>query len=611
MAKAAALVTALAGYITRGARYKDSILNPVVVLDLFVAANMSYIKMADMSNIDVADLGGVIHWIHTEVIVESLRGPAFGSLSRKDGVDGIATFRFKVRNPQALLEESGHAFLSDFGPYVPYEHGQSVSSVADSVQAGVGDFLGVMQQLDGRVPLTEDLLNFRVSLPGRCPNLPHGQKSRDGVMNETCLTYNSSQLGRPDRSYVLGGLCSNGVDTEMRTPSVDPSGMPGCVYSYGTPLLVQLDQLVGITDEDCGDRRCAGWADWRAHCTEERHKKRFSYVTLALEDVDFCVEYDIHPNCAEDCGAAACVQRLARGEDIETGLAFWRGRCDANANKQRMEHVFAAFGFKGYEATKLLIDQGLLAEPASCHRPESSNACRPDGRLGGPYCFRGFSGMCQPCFVPNASSVDSFRQPICPFAALRTPDYSDAFRGLEPLRCSSKRVADLCCLYNSSDLEVQCEGDDDPRQATFDDDGLMLVAARQSTGDMATFFDRVARERLGMHPSHGFEGWAAQQWHTTPRRLSFEQAVRALQDCEDCLIPGGGNTNNFSWVTAVIVLCSVLLVLSACLLRFLCKGRFPSRKSPGLTESLAGESLQPVPVPNSQQPRSDAGQDGS
>lgn len=440
--------------------------DPVVILDTFRAMKTSEVQHYPLEDDDIADLGGVLKYVHTEAIMEHLLPP--DRRERKYGLDCITQHRFKIRNPPALLTSGGNHV--DFGQFVTYDYGVATNSAQHPMIQRFGDFVGIQDNRDPRYPSMEPYFWF--STGNRCSNLPWDKKGSLEAPNPDCLGGGG-----------LGGLCPGGHDLEHFLPRVDPTGTPGCVYSYGRTVTVPLDRLAGITAEDCGGVPCKDWWHFRTSCTNGAYRKKFDIASGRVVDVPFCVEYDIHPVCEPSCYAPACRRLRASGAPMELGLPFWQNRCDARANLRRMEAFAKEIGVPGAATRHLLVDAEILDVGAPCLREERGGSCKPHGD-GGPYCSRHFSGVCQPCYIPNtASGPEPARlAPLCPFDVLK----QDTYKSRRSLRCKSRRPSDACCLYTQT-----CEGESDPEKATLDNDGLALVARRMSTADMASFLRRA------------------------------------------------------------------------------------------------------------------------
>ena len=276
-------------------------LSKVTEVDIYRAMEASQVDMHPLEDDNVADLGGVLKYIVTEIIVESRGNPS--RTTRKYDINSISQHRFKVRNPDALLESSKVAY-GEFGQFVTYDSGRATNKDQEDMLKKYGDFVGVQGcphlHCDRRLPSDTPYSWF--SLGNWCPNLPFWYKGTKEKMNETCLKDLNDTV-------LSGGLCPKGFGADSLSPPMDPTGKPGCVYSYGRGETVLLDELAGITQEDCGGERCRDWLHFRLNCTNEKYKQKFDLTTGQVVHTDYCVEHDIHPRCQGDCASKECQDR--------------------------------------------------------------------------------------------------------------------------------------------------------------------------------------------------------------------------------------------------------------------------------------------------------------
>jgi hypothetical protein len=488
-----------------------------VPIDMFRAMQASAAEQEETMDDDVADLGGDLKYVHTELITEHLADPL--RLSRKYNIDCIRRQRYKIRNPTSM---SNATDFVDFGPFITFDFGMATNPAQVPLLQKYGDFIGIQPECsngncDPRFPSETPYYWFSVG--NFCPNLPWGQKGSISAPAAGCLQYEEGG------GYLTGGLCAGGWDKHHEIPGVEPTGERGCAYSYAKSQVVMLDEIAGITTEDCGGRYCADWADFRMNCGNPSYRRKFNGETGEILAVPFCVEYDIHPMCEANCHSPVCIQFRNEGQEVELGLPFWRGRCDPRANQLRFEMLAGAFGIEGAYTEHRLVDKQLGSLDIPCVR-EGSSFCQPldgDDIHHGPYCTRRFSGVCQPCWIPGTGGRSGSEQkPYCPLDIFRMVDYTD--RTSFPLpKCQSRKARDLCCLYGET-----CDGTSDPKKATLDADGLALVASRGSTADMATFLSRAAPGGLkqsDVWDEEGLHGAAYYQWGLMPTNKTLEQAM--------------------------------------------------------------------------------------
>ena len=436
-----------------------------------------------ISNSNLADIQGVLRYIHQEVIVEHAQGDPARTV-RKYGIDSIGRYRVKVKNPSSA---EASAPIPGFGAkFSAFDYGVATNNDALE-ELAKGDFVGIQTHTDAVIITAYPYYWF--SLPGYCPNLPwtciYGNKqsacktkqSDVGVMPAVCATGGcagksdkpaqvcAANLSLPDSMsscclrysvhqaedvIIMGGLC-NSSDT--------PTGEPGCVYAYQSleeKDFLSLDELVGITAAKCGnsgERACTDWADWRKNCydPDKKYKKRFKKtdnpdgtMKVDVEETDYCVEYDLHPYCQDKppdlCNNVDC-QNLSPSER-EIGLEFWLGRCEEGQNTKRAEGIVSAF-VKSAPKSHLMIDKELLDSNFKCI--SGGNTCKPNTN-GGPYCTRQYGGVCTPCYIPGTETAfgNANFTPTCPFNILTEGGYTPP----QGTKCKSNNAEDICCLYN-------------------------------------------------------------------------------------------------------------------------------------------------------------------
>ena len=187
--------------------------------------------------------------------------------------------RFKVRNSD--LSMHGSPFM-DFQQFVTYDRGVATNPSQLPLIHEKGDFVGMqpgcaLGRCDPRYPSDVPYLWFSVG--NWCPNLPFEEKGGRASPNPQCLT-------GPGGGYLAGGLCPGGRDDDNVVPVAEPTGQPGCAYSYGRSELVRLDEVAGIGGEDCGGRSCHHWMDFRWNCTNPDLRRRFDPRTGQITDVE-------------------------------------------------------------------------------------------------------------------------------------------------------------------------------------------------------------------------------------------------------------------------------------------------------------------------------------
>jgi len=206
---------------------------------MFRATEKASIGIWKLENNNLADIGGVLKYVHTEIIVEHQLNPSRNA--RKYNVDVIGHWLFMVKNTAELLATPKMTMDKDFGPYCAYDVGRSTNPSTDEKLRAHGDWVGAQtQQDDPRIEVDVDMWWY--SLGGFCPNLEFADKGTHDAPNAQCFRY------KDDPSMVIaGGLCSHG--------EFAPTGKLGCVYTYSDPQTVTVDQLSGLLSVDGGGRR--------------------------------------------------------------------------------------------------------------------------------------------------------------------------------------------------------------------------------------------------------------------------------------------------------------------------------------------------------------------
>lgn len=484
---------------------------PMIEVDLFRAWQASQVHRYEIANNNLADVGGVLKYIHTEIVVESEQDT--DRENRKYNIDVIAYARFRVRNVDSIVASTRQQ-AQDFGPFSAYDMGESTQDELDALYEEHSDMVG-LQPVGGdpRIAFPRPIYWFSVS--GFCPNLPFGEKGTPAEPNAQCLRY-----GGRNGDVLTGGLCPeagtstllSSVRRRLVEERIDPTGQPGCVYSYNQPQTVRIDDLAGLTEIDCGGSVCTDWKDFRQHCTRGDLKFMFNRDRSGnVQEVDFCVEYDIHPWCARDCSDPRCQRLMEMGVTVEYGVPFWQGRCVLREGERRMEEL-AGRSVLPETGAHLLVDPVLLANAPACD-------CEVNPTVGINYCDRAFSGVCVTCKIPGCSGHTDAPQPLCTLDVLSRADYLDR-ADRKPL-CASAVPTDVCCLYTG-----ECDGSSDPQLATLDDNGLLLVRSRRNTDDVATFLERAA---VGSsYTSNKFRAAAYEEWGTQPISRNLESTLARL-----------------------------------------------------------------------------------
>ncbi|CAK9054708.1 Hypothetical protein SCF082_LOCUS29669 [Durusdinium trenchii] len=379
-----------------------------------------------VSNNNLADVLGVLRYVHQEVIVEHVAGNPERE-TRKYDIDAFAHYRMKIRNPDTILKDPSKMAIPGFGGFGAFDFGVATSLDLLEQLVSSGDFVGISKQDSPQINFTHPWYWF--SVDGDCPNLPWtcvkpypgcqekapptmpqpcdpdgcaGKKDQDArsctdkpqftdptdteTARKCCLHYSQ----HPDQ-VIIGGLCNSSVK--------EPTGEIGCVYQYEALTskdFLPLDDLNGINSMPCGadgKRKCSGWKDWRDHCydPEGKYKKRFHCEdchdsggwNVTTQVTGYCVEYDLHPYCQETqnlCEDPRCM--ALKPEEKEYGLPFWSGKCTVSGNQLRAEAVASYFLGDPVRNSHWLVDPAACAQPATYLAPPRLGSCEVNGTDG-------------------------------------------------------------------------------------------------------------------------------------------------------------------------------------------------------------------------------------
>jgi len=510
-----------------------------------------------VSNNNLADILGVLRYVHQEIIVEHVAGNPERT-SRKYEIDAFGHYRMKVRNPDTILKDPSKMAIPGFGGFGAFDFG--VATAMDLLEGLVssGDYVGISKQDSPQINFTHPWYWF--SVDGDCPNLPWtcvkpfpgcsaeapptvpqpcspdgcaGKQDQDArncsshphftdpsdteTARKCCLHYSS----HPDK-VITGGLCDSSI--------TEPTGDIGCVYQYeelSSKDFVMLDDLNGINSMKCGSdgkRKCSGWQDWRKNCydPEGKYKKKFHCEdchdsgswNVTTQTTGYCVEYDLHPFCQETqdlCQDKRCM--ALKPEEKEYGLPFWMGKCEVNGNKRRAEAVATYFLGDSVKSSHWLVDKATMDASPGCASKDISvpNQCTPNPD-GGPYCTRVFGGVCSTCYIPGTDppypSPDS--QPTCPFGVLKE-------KGNTPpteTKCASNDPLKLCCLYGLGTCEVNGT---DGSTAELTARGFLQTMRMMDNKEMVKLASRIVSGRGGAVTNQaGFDDEIYSTWHYQP-----------------------------------------------------------------------------------------------
>jgi len=220
-----------------------------------------------LENSNTADLGGVMWYLHNEVV---------SNTPRKYHIDRIRRFKVTVKNTW----EFWNAHKRQFGAFMAYDAARCSTPVCAKVYRQYGFIVGC-QVCDVTVAayLAKGQTNWNCkkgdkmcnaplwySLPGPCPSM--GMSNSEIKPNQVGLDVNKAKT--PDcLKRMPGGHCDKAT------------GAPDCTYSYEEAGVVLLNELVGIDDYNhfwnrsftqCMDDVSQGKLPADTHCV---HKKEY------------------------------------------------------------------------------------------------------------------------------------------------------------------------------------------------------------------------------------------------------------------------------------------------------------------------------------------------
>ncbi len=245
-----------------------------------------------LENTNAASAGGVLGYLHSEVVPSFARPPTD---RRYNDIDAIAVFEVHVLNVGEARNFPSYHPASDvdlFGPFMAFNFGVAMPPHARQQIEHLGAYVGIQSQANHpRHAYPGDWYSF----VGPCPL---SAWRRDDV---------TGQPAKPSPCPTAIAL------DDMCPASGKPDGTPSCQYTYAYLGYVRLDDLVGITSKS------------RPLCQEGTIKR------ACVDYTDFHrnhgVEYAAGPNTLVDCA----------GKQVpESGLPFWRGRCDPKRANARI-----------------------------------------------------------------------------------------------------------------------------------------------------------------------------------------------------------------------------------------------------------------------------------
>lgn len=174
-------------------------------------------------NMNLANLGGVMFYLHNEVVdKDGEMMDESGHKTTKFQVDRILRFKVTMRNSDALWKK----FRSQFGQFIQFDYGQATFGMPDHVKkcnaiwSEFGYEVGCQANPSGVSAYDE---GYWTSWPGRCPSMPFTSKAPQGGHAKTaeCL------------KEQPGGSCGS------------PDGTFNCIWHVEEAGFIMLDDLVG------------------------------------------------------------------------------------------------------------------------------------------------------------------------------------------------------------------------------------------------------------------------------------------------------------------------------------------------------------------------------
>eukprot|EP00439_Symbiodinium_sp_Y106_P084637 s59_g26.t1 len=336
---------------------------------------------------------------------------------------------------------------------------------------------------------------------------------------------------------------------------------------HGTPLLclaemAEWNRLATVRPNGLIEK-CTGWKDWRHNCydPEGTYKKKFvcndcsstsPKWDVVIQPAGYCVELEV--------------------EEKETGLPFWKGKCEVRDNQRRAEAVAEYFLGDSVKNSHWLVDKAAMDASPACASKDSSvpNQCTPNPD-GGPYCTRLFGGVCSSCYIPNTDPpyLDPTSQPMCPWDVLK--EKGNAAAKPVQTKCASADPLSLCCLYGIGACGNVTGTDGSDAELTVK--GFLLVTRMQDNKEMVKFAQRYVESFKGaVVDQAAFSSDIYSTWHYQPPTFP-EQAGSAWDDFASTAnqssgvswnpakptpkpSPGGGLT--WLWIVIVVVVLALL-----------------------------------------------------
>lgn len=171
-------------------------------------------------NVNVADLGGVMWYLHNEIV-----GRADWGYKRKFDITRILRYKVQTRATQPLLDRG-----MNFGVRFAFDSGQCTGPFScDEAWQNYGYFVGC-NKLQTGFPFPDFKVAYDgvwYSLPGKCPQMKYFEKT-----NKTAESHGLQCI-----EDQPGGFCD------------DPSGTADCTYNFEDAGEISLDELEGISGD--------------------------------------------------------------------------------------------------------------------------------------------------------------------------------------------------------------------------------------------------------------------------------------------------------------------------------------------------------------------------
>ena len=270
-----------------------------------------------LSNVNMANLKGALKYIQTETI-DAATGYD-GECNRKNKVAFVLFYQVEMCNPDPTIDffnSNPYRFL-EYGHFLTLDQGQCHGNeLCEKLQSNqLGPFVGFQNvETDPRAPTKEA---YWYSLPGECPSLPWGKKTK------SCIESNP------------GGKCPTGIH---------PNGID-CTWSADFLGQVELDQLIGL-----------------------RSIKNPSTGKNFQSSVEFCQQ-----NMTE-------FQRDDETYEFVQGLPFWEDPLNPVRNAQRVEKLIDLYHNRDIYPRNIPLPEILDNPPCQINLPECQNCHRDESQ---------------------------------------------------------------------------------------------------------------------------------------------------------------------------------------------------------------------------------------